>query len=310
MRQTSRNCTDLRHLHLQGGGTTTSTVNSVDWDYIAKTIAKKGIGSGGSVQRLAIMMGIFGNNNQIVENIPSKDRSQYSQTRYQFLLTAPFNVSNICCNIFKKNISHAYCRKNNMHPILATMASESRLRTQKWLENGCNGFDLKEPVSNPMSFWCDNDVLQYIKEHNLKLASVYGDVVEDYRSQNQVTGQISLADMGLFDKKPIYTTSGCLRTGCIGCGFGLQREHRPNRLEMIDKVSNPKLRDFILRGGSFDEDGLWKPDDRGLGFWFVYLYLNQVGNMKIYIPEIERYIKEYGTEQTEIYLKCPFGKAK
>jgi hypothetical protein len=63
------------------------------------------------------------------------------------------------------------------------------------------------------------------------------------------------------------------------------------------------LRDFILRGGSFDENGLWKPDDRGLGFWFVYLYLNQVGNMKIYIPEIERYIKEYGTEQTEMYLK-------
>ena len=286
----------------QGGGTTTSIENSVDWDYIAKTLEMKGLGSGGSVLRLARLMGIYGNQNQIKANIPSKDRSQFSQERYKFLLTAPFNVSNRCCSVFKKNLSHQYNHKNNMHPILGSMASESRLRTQKWLENGCNGFDLKEPISNPMSFWCDNDVLEYIQEHNLKICKVYGDIITDYRSQKQVEGQISFADMGLLDKKPILTTTGCLRTGCIACAFGLHLEKRPNRLELIDQVSNPKLRDFILRGGAFDKSGLWKPDNRGLGFWFVLQYLNVHGNLNIFIPEYDRYEREYGTEETKLYL--------
>lgn len=249
------------------------------------------------------MIGCITVDRKIKANIPSKDLSQFSQVKYKFLLTAPFQVSNRCCSVFKKNLSHTYNHKNKMHPILATMASESRLRTQKWLENGCNGFDLREPVSNPMSFWMDSDVLLYIKEHGLKMASVYGDVVTDYRSQNQCEGQMSFADYGLFDLKPVLTTTGCTRTGCVGCGFGIQMDKRPNRLEMIDKVSNPKLRDFILRGGAFDNDGLWKPNDRGLGFWFVYQYLNIHGNMNIYIPEYERYEKEYGNEKTRELLR-------
>ena len=260
------------------------------------------MGSGGSVQRLSIMMGILGKENQIKANIPSQDRSQYSQIRYKFLLTAPFNISNQCCNVFKKNISHAYNRKTKSYPMIASTASESRLRTQKWLDNGCNGFDLKEPVSNPMSFWVENDVLLYIKENNLPICKVYGDVVTDYRSQNQCDGQMSFADLGLFDGQPVLTTTGCLRSGCIGCGFGLHLEKRPNRLEIIDQVSNPKIRDFILRGGAFDKDGLWKPDNRGLGFWFVYQYINIVGGFNIFIPEYERYEREYGTEETRKYL--------
>ena len=58
-----------------------------------------------------------------------------------------------------------------------------------------------------------------------------------------------------------------------------------------------------MRGGSFDEDGLWKPDNNGLGYWFVLQYLNVHGNMNIYIPEYERYEREFGNEQTREYLK-------
>ena len=278
-------------------------LKSVDWDYIAKTLEVKGLDRSGSNLRLARLMGIFGKGNQIKTNIPSKDRSQFSQERYKFLLTAPFNVSNRCCSVFKKNLSHEYNRKNNMHPILASMASESRLRTQKWLENGCNGFDLKEPVSNAMAFWTDNDVLLYIKERNLPICKVYGEIVTDYRSQKQCEGQMSFADLGLFDKQPVLTTTGCQRTGCISCGFGAHLEKRPNRLELIDQVSNPKIRDFILRGGAFDETGLWKPDDRGLGFWFVYKFINVIGGFEVYIPEIERYERDYGNELTKEFLR-------
>lgn len=269
---------------------------SVDWEIIAKVLEERGMGSGGSVQRLAIMMGILDSNSKIKANIPSKDRSNYSQERYKFLLTAPFDVSNLCCNVFKKSISHSYNRKNKMHPMLASMACESRLRTQKWLDNGCNGFDLKEPVSNPMAFWNDSDVLLYIKRNGLEIANVYGDIVPNYKGMNQCCGQCSL-----FEETNL-TTTGCLRTGCIACGFGLHLEKSPNRLELIDRVSKPAIRDFILRGGAFDENGLWKPDNRGLGFWFVYSWINVHGGFNIYIPEKERYEREYGTELTKKLL--------
>ena len=278
------------------GGTTTSSEESVDWDAIAKILEQRGMGSGGSVRRLAIMMGILDSNSQIKAIIPSKDRSNYSQVRYKFLLTAPFDISNVCCTVFKKSISHSYNRKNKMHPMLASMACESRLRTQKWLDNGCNGFDLKEPVSNPMAFWNDSDVLLYIKRNGLEIANVYGDIVPDYKGMNQCCGQCSL-----FEETNL-TTTGCLRTGCIACGFGLHLEKSPNRLELIDRVSKPAIRDFILRGGAFDENGLWKPDNRGLGFWFVYSWINVHGGFNIYIPEKERYEKEYGTELTKKLL--------
>lgn len=278
------------------GGTTTSLEESVDWDAIAKILEEKGLGSGGSVLRLSRMMGIIDSNNQIKAIIPSKDRSNYSQVRYKFLLTAPFDISNVCCTVFKKSISHSYNRKNKMHPMLASMACESRLRTQKWLDNGCNGFDLKEPVSNPMAFWNDSDVLLYIKRNGLEIANVYGDIVPDYKGMNQCCGQCSL-----FEETNL-TTTGCLRTGCIACGFGLHLEKSPNRLELIDRVSKPAIRDFILRGGAFDENGLWKPDNRGLGFWFVYSWINVHGGFNIYIPEKERYEREYGTELTKKLL--------
>ena len=52
----------------------------------------------------------------------------------------------------------------------AEMAEESRLRTQEWLKNGCNGFDMKEPKSMPMSFWTEQDIYIYISKNiNLKL---------------------------------------------------------------------------------------------------------------------------------------------
>lgn len=57
---------------------------------------------------------------------------------------------------------------------------ESKLRESQWVKNGCNGFDLKIPTSNPMSFRTEQDVLIYIKENNLPICSVYGDIVVDY----------------------------------------------------------------------------------------------------------------------------------
>ena len=254
--------------------------------------------TGGANQRLAIMLGMLTNDKEhpIKANIPNGDRSLFSMEKYKFMLEAPFEISNKCCNVMKKSPT----KRTKVRFITATMASESRLRTQKWLQHGCNAFDAKNPISNPMSFWVNQDVLLYIRLHDLPVCPIYGNVV----TEDEYTGQVSLGSLlgldetELFDlERPSLRTTGVDRSGCIFCGFGAFIE-KESRFDLIDKVSNPALRDFCFRGGAFDEDGLFKPDNKGLGYWFVMKWINLAGNFNAYIPEYERYEKEYGNERT------------
>lgn len=135
----------------------------------------------------------------------------------------------------KKAPMHNYAKKTGKMPMTAQMASESRLRTTNWLKNGCNGFDMKSPISNPMSFWTEQDVLEYIYYNHIPIADVYGEVVADY-GKGQPQG--NSIDMGIFDTgKPVFDTTGCNRTGCVYCGFGCHREKSPNRWELAEKLS-------------------------------------------------------------------------
>ena len=94
-------------------------------------------------------------------------------------MDAPFKISNNCCNVMKKAPANAYTKSTGMYPIIATMADESFLRKSTWIKQGCNAFDSKHPKSAPMSFWTEQDVLQYIKLKNLPIASVYGRIEAD-----------------------------------------------------------------------------------------------------------------------------------
>lgn len=186
--------------------------------------------------------------NPIAANIPEKDRSQYSQEKYKFFLEAPFEISNKCCTAMKKEPAHAYYKETGRKPITGQMAIESRLRTQKWIQNGCNGFDMIIPTSNPMSFWFENDVLQYIYENKLPICPVYGDVVVDYGED--IDGQMDLSDFGLCNDDKRYKTTGCKRTGCMLCGFGchldkegqgrfeMLKQTHPGMYGLLDKVTN------------------------------------------------------------------------
>lgn len=142
--------------------------------------------------------------------------------RWQPLMDAPFNVSHKCCDIIKKKPLKAIKKR----AILATMAEESKLRTLKWLQNGCNAFDTKDPISSPMSFWTEQDVLQYIKENNLPICSVYGEIMENENGN--------------------LTTTKAKRTGCVFCMFGVHLEKEPNRFQLL-KQAHPKLWEYCLK---------------------------------------------------------------
>ena len=229
-----------------GGGTTTSIVNSEE---LANILNNRMVNKeGGNNQRLAIMLGMLTNdkNHPIKANIPEKDRSMFSQERWKCFLEAPFEISNKCCNVMKKEPVHRYAKETGRQPITAQMASESRLRTQKWLQNGCNAFNIKNPISNPMSFWTEQDVLLYIKTYNIPIASVYGDVVVDYEGMGQIEGQMSITDfLDATEKeefeldRPLLKTTGCNRTGCVFCGFGCHLEKGESRFERL-KRTHPK----------------------------------------------------------------------
>ena len=171
--------------------------------------------------------------------------SMYDRSRYLFMLEAPFDVSNKCCMVMKKQPAHKYAKNTGRKPMTATMATESKLRASNWIKHGCNVFESKNPISNPMSFWTEQDVLLYIKENNLPICSVYGDVVTDYKSMGQCENQMSLADYGIFDnERPLLKTTGCSRTGCVLCGFGCHLEKEPNRFQML-KETHPKFYNLI-----------------------------------------------------------------
>lgn len=193
--------------------------------------------------------------------------SQFNQEKYKFFLDAPFEISDLCCDIMKKKPAHDYEKKTGRKPIIATMASESVMRTQKWLQDGCNAFNVKRPHSNPMSFWTEQDVLLYIKENNLPICSVYGEVVTDYEAMGQCENQMSFADFGIFDKeRPLLKTTGCQRTGCVLCGSGchLEKESRFLRL----KETHPKFHNllYILKnnGVTYAEAIDWVNEHRNM----------------------------------------------
>ena len=160
-------------------------------------------------------------------------RSPYDKHKYGYLLDAPFKVSDNCCKIMKKDTAHKYGKQTGRKPIIATMACESQLRKTSWLKNGCNAFDATNPVSTPMSFWTEQDVLRYLKEFNIPYASVYGEIKQGEDGR--------------------YYTTGCNRTGCVFCGFGCHLEKEPNRFQRL-KQTHPKLWNYCMK--PWDEGGL------------------------------------------------------
>lgn len=229
----------------------------------------------------------------------------YNKERYKFFLEAPFEISERCCSVMKKAPAHAYAKRTGRMPMTAQMASESRLRTGNWLKNGCNGFEMKSPVSNPMSFWVEQDVLEYLHHYQIPIAKVYGKIQMEAGKKGGRKSRKNPMDLELFDlERPVYATTGCRRTGCVFCGFGCHREKSPNRWETAERLSNPAIIDYMLRGGDFDHSGIWKPDHRGLGFWFVIEWINLHGNLHIIMPHREKYLGQYMTADTKKYLKA------
>jgi len=204
------------------------------------------------------------------------EQSEYKKmfVKHKGLLEAPFAVSHYCCNVMKKNPAKHFERNTGRKAIVGTMASESVRRRQAWEKTGCNAFDSKRPISKPMSFWTEQDVLHYIKKFNVPYCSVYGDIVIDEpENPDFVEGQINVIDyLGEYEPEDRLKTTGCDRTGCIFCMFGCHLEKAPNRFQRL-KETHPRQYEYCIGGGEM-VDGKWQPSKDGLGLGKVLDYIN------------------------------------
>ena len=202
------------------------------------------------------------------------NKSSYNCEKWKFLLDASFNISDRCCAVMKKKPAKKYSKETGRKPIIGILASESRLRHQQWIRYGCNAFEKKDPSSQPLSFWTEQDILHYIKKYNVPYCSVYGDIVvkEEVDGDKVLDGQINLIDyLGCYEESDELTTTGCDRTGCIFCMFGCHLEKEPNRFQRL-KETHPRQYDYCINGGEM-VDGKWQPNKEGLGLGKVLDYI-------------------------------------
>ena len=154
--------------------------------------------------------------------------SIYNCERYKYLLDAPFLISDKCCYHMKKAPIYKYERLTGRKAIIGTMACESKLRLQGWLKTGCNAFDSKRPISKPLSFWTEQDVLRYLQITGIPYAPIYGEITE-VKTRNGTK----------------FITTGVERSGCMFCLYGIQNDGYPNRLQKM-QLSHPKHYDYCI----------------------------------------------------------------
>ncbi|OAV75853.1 hypothetical protein Barb7_00485 [Bacteroidales bacterium Barb7] len=133
--------------------------------------------------------------------------------KWKFLINAPFDVSEKCCDYLKKKPFQKFGKETGLHPIIGTMAAESRLRLQKWLKSGCNSFESNMIASYPLSIWTEYDIWTYIRRFRIPYSSIY--------------------DMSI------------KRTGCMFCGFGCHLKN-DNRFYFL-KENKPKIYEHFMR---------------------------------------------------------------
>ena len=141
--------------------------------------------------------------------------------KWKYLITAPFKISDQCCNVMKKNPVKKYEKETGNSPIIGTMADESVQRGIVYMRNGCNSFETDRPISTPLGFWTEKDIWNYLKLYKIPYSKIY--------------------DMGEN------------RTGCMFCMYGSHLEHGNNRFQRMQKT-HPKQWDYCMKDVS--EGGL------------------------------------------------------
>lgn len=159
-----------------------------------------------------------GKNADGTENRFAKKSTVY----WKWLIGVDVKISDKCCAIMKELPFKHFTKETGLYPYIGILACESIRRKAAWLESGCNSYTTGK--SKPLSIWLEQDILRYILEYNLKIPSVYGEIIN-------VDGKLKC--------------SGVSRTGCVFCPVAAHLE-KPNKFQRL-KLSHPKLYDYCMK---------------------------------------------------------------
>lgn len=181
----------------------------------------------------------------------AENKSIFNKSKwYPLCKDTQFMISHMCCTIMKKGPMGIYQRQHKLYPFIGTLADESKLREQAWIRHGCNAFEGTHQTSQPLSFWLEQDILHYILEKHIEIASVYGEIV------GVDSNGMEYQPMEGFDL-PLKCT-GCDRTGCIFCGFGVHLEKGETRFQKLAKT-HPKQYEYCMGGGQWVDNPKYDP---------------------------------------------------
>lgn len=146
--------------------------------------------------------------------------------KWRFLITAPFPISEHCCDILKKQPIKMAQKEVQANPIYGTLAEDSQMRKDAYLKTGCNAFKNGHGKSTPMGFWTRQDVLKYLYNFNIPIAPPYGKIIKLENGNLEFSGEHN--------------------TGCKLCLFGCHLEHEPNRIQRLE-VLEPSTYKFAIK---------------------------------------------------------------
>ncbi|MFA5300415.1 MAG: phosphoadenosine phosphosulfate reductase family protein [Lutibacter sp.] len=161
----------------------------------------------------------FNEKTRLNYSLRKKEKSLYAlANKWEFLIKAPFNITDKCCYYLKKKPMLPYVNNGNF---IGTKVVDSRLRKTSYQKQGC--INERNNTCFPLSLWSREEILRFIKENALPVSKIY------------------------------ETESS---TGCAYCGFGCQfdptrfyrlQKKEPNRYNTIINTENNgvKYRDAI-----------------------------------------------------------------
>ena len=214
---------------------------------------------------------------------------KYSSEKWLPLVGLPIGISDMCCGVQKKKPLAG--RKN----YVGVLADESLLRTMQWTKLGCNAFESKKARSWPLAFWTEQNVLTYLVDNDIEIASVYGDIVSVDDDGCEYSPKNAIGICGNLK------CTGCQRTGCVYCGFGFHLDKGETRFQRLAKT-HPRLYEYAIGGGEWADnpaydptaaeyDGEWKnwnpkqiwiPNKKGLGMGKVFDMVNEIYGKDFY----------------------------
>jgi 3'-phosphoadenosine 5'-phosphosulfate sulfotransferase (PAPS reductase)/FAD synthetase len=93
--------------------------------------------------------------------------------KFKPFLDSEIKISSRCCDVMKKTPVKKFEKETGKKAIVGTLTEESSLRKTAWIINGCNSFEGERPTSNPLSFWKEQDIWDYIHKYNIPYSKIY-----------------------------------------------------------------------------------------------------------------------------------------